>query len=85
MKTSDLEQYVKRHAPPALEIELQAAMRNLFRVVDALAIRSADLNASWHNDESQPDHSEYHAPAEIQYPLDVRREFITNQINAFTP
>jgi len=80
MTTADLENYLAQNGPLAEQIE--QAFANLFRHINRAAVLSAELNASWHDDPSQPDHAAHHAPPEVQYPAEVRREVLINIIKA---
>lgn len=49
-------------------------------LVDRAAVQLAKENARWHDDPDADDHAEYHAPAEVQFPRDVRDEVVRDLI-----
>jgi hypothetical protein len=53
-----------------------SAIERLRSTMDRCAARAARANAEWHDDPQADDHADYHAPADVQYPRDVRDEAI---------
>jgi hypothetical protein len=41
-------------------------------VIDHTAQRAARENSAWHDDPEAEGHAKYHAPADVQFPRDVR-------------
>lgn len=52
------------------------SVKLLRAAVDRVAERVAKENADWHDDPEADDHAEYHAPADQQFPREVRDECI---------
>lgn len=52
------------------------AVGSLRRAIDRTAARVAKANAEWHDDPEAEDHAEFHAPANEQFPREMRDEAI---------
>ncbi len=59
------------------------AVGMLQRAIDRTAEQVARDNAAWHDDPAADDHAEYHAPADVQFPAEVRREVIVDLVKHY--
>ena len=48
------------------------AVRHLRTQLDSAALQLAKANAEWHDDPTGEDHAAHHAPADVQFPAEVR-------------
>lgn len=56
------------------------AVRHLRSAIDQTAVRVAKENAEWHDDPNADDHAEFHAPADVQFPREIRDEAIKDLV-----
>ena len=56
------------------------AVIGLRRTIDRTAARVAKANAEWHDDAEAEDHAAFHAPAEEQFPREMRDEAIRDLV-----
>lgn len=56
------------------------AVKHLRSTVDRAAEKLAKANAEWHDDPDADDHAAWHAPADVQFPREVRDEVIRDLV-----
>ena len=58
-------------------------VKMLRALVDRAASRCAKENAAWHDDPTSEDHAEYHSPADVQFPRELRDQAVKDLVDFY--